>query len=179
MSVSRDIFYKSWNAPTRHVALQFNHPTLLPPVPVVYSPSGTEWTKDYKKASYLSLFQNSGLNPSLVPKQANSKFPNRIPYDYSWPSTKNSLTSRVCGHCGMYFGSIKSMQKHLSYCRTKKESRTVAKSFETRKVRPQKVEARRQKELLCAMAFQKRAWRHAKGSYMKTWWSVTRGNRWF
>ena len=98
--------------------------------------------------SYLSLFQNIALQASLTPKQAIKKFPKGIPYDYSCPSTKDVLTGRLCYHCGLYFGSIKSNVNHSSYCRAKAEASTAA---VTRKVRPQRVAARRQKELLCAL----------------------------
>ena len=128
---------------------------LPPPLPVVYSSTGIEWAKDDKEASYLSLFQNIALNGSLLPKHASTKFPKGVPYDYSCPSTKDTLTDRVCMYCGLYFGSIKSKQNHSSYCRTK-ESRAVGDEQHggTRKVRPQRVAARHQKELLCAISFQ-------------------------
>ena len=54
----------------------------------------------------------------------NTKFPKGVPYDYSCPSTKDTLIDRVCMYCGLYFGSIKLKQNHSSYCRTK-ESRAV------------------------------------------------------
>ena len=62
-------------------------------------------------------------------------------------------------YCDLYFGSIKSKQNHSSYCRTN-ESRAVGDEQHggTRKVRPQRVAARLQKELLCAMAFQELEW---------------------
>ena len=65
-------------------------------------------------------------------------------------------------YCGPYFGSIKSKQNHSSYCRTK-ESRAVGdeQHSRTRKVRPQRVAACRQKDLLCAMAFQELEWHAA------------------
>ena len=126
-----------------------------PPIPVVYSQNGIEWAKDDKETSYISLFQNIALQASLTPKQAIKKFPKGIPYDYSCPSTKDVLTGRLCYHCGLYFGSIKSNVNDSSYCRTKAEASTAV---VTRKVRPQRVAARRQKELLCAMAFQELKW---------------------
>ena len=61
--------------------------------------------------------------------------------------------------CGLCFGSIKSKENHASYCRTK-ESRAVGdeQNCGTRKVRPQRVVARRRKELLCVMAFEELEW---------------------
>ena len=54
---------------------------------------------------------------------------------------------------------MKSKQNHFSYCRTK-ESRAVGAEQHrgTRKIQPQRVAARRQKELHCAMAFQELEW---------------------
>ena len=69
---------------------------LPPPLSVVYSSTGIKWAKDDKEASYLSLFQNIALNGSLLPKHASTKFPKNVPYDYSCPSTKDTLTDRVC-----------------------------------------------------------------------------------
>ena len=128
---------------------------LPPPLPVVYSLTGIKWAKDDTEASYLSLFQNIALNGSLLPKHANTKFPKGFSYDYSCLSAKDTLTDSVCMYCDLYFGSIKSKQNHSSYLRTK-ESRAVGDEQHggTRKVQPQRVAARRQKELLCAMAFQ-------------------------
>ena len=79
--------------------------------------------------------------------------------NYSCPSTKDILTGRVCMYCGLYFGTIKSKQNHSSYCRTK-ESRTVGDEQHggTRQVRPQRVAAGLQKEMLCSMALQELEW---------------------
>ena len=86
-------------------------------------------------------------------------FSKGVPYDYCCPSTKDTLTDRVCMYCGLYFGRTKSKQNHSSYCRTN-ESCAVGDEQHggTRKVRPQRVAARGQKELLCAMAFQALEW---------------------
>ena len=74
-----------------------------------------------------------------------------------------------------YFRSIKSKQNHSSYCQAK-ESPAVGDEQHagTRKVRPQRVAARCQKELLCAMAFQGClfwAWRNVRGFL---WTNVTK-----
>ena len=131
------------------IPLEDNERFLPPPLPVVYSSTGIEWAKDDKEASYLSLFQNIALNGSLLPKYANTKFLKGVPYDYSCSLTKDTLTDCVYMYCGLYFGSIKSKKNHPSYCRTK-ELCTVGdeQHGRTRKVRPQRVVARRQKELL-------------------------------
>ena len=79
--------------------------------------------------------------------------------DYSCPSTKDTLTDRFCMYCGLYFLSIKLKQNHSSYCRIK-ELRAVGDEQHggSRKVRPQRVAARPQKELFRAMVFQQLEW---------------------
>ena len=72
----------------------FECSNLPPPLPVVCSSAGIEWAKEDKKASFLSLFKNIGLNGSLLPKH--TKLPKGVPYDYSCPSIKDTLTDRIC-----------------------------------------------------------------------------------
>lgn len=131
---------------------------LPPPLPVTYDKKGgIEWAKDDKEAKYLSLFQNLALNASLIPTRAIDKHPKGIPYDYSCPSTKDCLADRTCKYCGLYFGSIKSKQNHSITCRNR-ETTPCLRIEQPRRVRPQRVAARRQGELLCAMAFQELEW---------------------
>ena len=66
------------------------------------------------------------------------------------------LQRRVCKQCGLYFEIIKSNQQHSAVCRIN-ESSAVDKIV-PKKVRPQRVAARRQQELLCVMAFQELEW---------------------
>ena len=136
----------------------YERPVLATSLPLVYFATGSEWAKHDKEASYLSLFQNIALNVSLLPKHTNTKFPKGVPYDYSCPSTKDALADRVCIHCGLYFGSIRSKQNHLAYCRSKALNANDEQQIRTRKVRPQRVAAHHQRELLCAIAFQELEW---------------------
>ena len=118
-----------------------------PPLPVVYSSRGIEWEKDDKEATYLSpksqyeIFQGHSLRLFL-------------------PSTNNALMEHVCTHCGLYFGSIKSKQDHSPNSRLKKSAKSSNKQSTqpVRKVQPQRIEARWQKELLCALVFQELEW---------------------
>ena len=127
---------------------------------------GIEWAKDDKEAKYLSLFQYLALNARLIPCRASDKYQKGIPYDYSCPSTKDCLSDHICKYCGLYFGSIKSKQNHSSSCR-KKESTPSVNIEQPRKVRPQRVAARHQKELLCAMAFQELEWHAIEDVYFE------------
>ena len=90
----------------------------LPPrIHAVCSSTGIEWAKDDKKPTYLSLFQNVALKGNLFPKHVSTKFPRGIPYDYSCPTMKDAPIERVCKHCSLYFGSIKSKQDYSQNCR--------------------------------------------------------------
>ena len=82
------------------------------------------------------LKHSLSLNLKFILKQKhgnrNTKFPNGLPYDYFCLPTKDTLTDCLCMYCGLYFGSIKSKQNHLSYCQTK-ESHIVNNTAEQEK----------------------------------------------
>ena len=89
-------------------------------------------------------------------KKQKKEFLKGIPSYYSYPLTKDILERRVCKQCGLYFKSTKSNQQHSAVYRMN-ESSTFDKIV-PKKVRPQRVAARRQQELLCVMAFQELKW---------------------
>ena len=121
------------------------------PLPVVHTRNGIEWAKDDKDATYLSLYQNISLQNALMPAQATKKFPKGIPYDYSCPSVdQDMIKRRMCSHCSINFSSLKAKLLDGASCRVT-ESRI---ENTTERVRPLRVAARRQRELLCVMAFQ-------------------------
>ena len=102
-----------------------------------------------------TLFQNVALKGNILPKHISTNFPTGIPNDCSYPSTKDAILERVCKHCSLYFSSIKPKQNHSANCRSKKSDKSSDKQSTRplRKVQPQRIEARLQKELFCAMAF--------------------------
>ena len=116
---------------------------------------GVEWVKDDKDAKYLSLYQNMSLRNTLMPSQASKKYPKGLPYDYSCPSVKQDVIKRrLCSSCGLYFGTIKANTLHKASCRvTEVRTENV-----TERVRPMRIAARRQRELLCVMALQEMEW---------------------
>ena len=132
------------------------------PLPVVSFSIGIEWAKDDKEGTYLSLFQNVALKGNLLPKHVSTKFPRDIPipYDYSYSSANDALIERVSTHCDLYFRSIKSKLNHSLNCKSKKSAKSSDKQStqSMRKLRPQRIEAHHQKELLCAMTFQELEW---------------------
>ena len=88
-----------------------------------------------------------------MPTQITKQYPKRIPYDLSCPSAKGAIQKRLCCSCGIYFGTIKAVNKHKRCCN---QAGQVVEE-ETR-VRPTRIAARRQRELLCVMAMQELEW---------------------
>ena len=74
---------------------------------------------------------------------------------YSCPSVKEDVIKRrLCSSCGLYFGTIKPNTLHKASCRvTEVRTENV-----TERVRPMRIAARRQRELLCVMALQEMEW---------------------
>ena len=149
ISVSCNTFYKLSNALTACCSpFQSSYLKLMkdrflpPPLPVVFSSTVIEWTKDDKEATHFSLLENVALKDYLLPKHVITKFSRGIPYDYSCLSTKDALKERVWKHYGLYFGSIKSKQNHSPNCTLKKSHKSSDKQSTQpmRKVQP-KIEA--------------------------------------
>ena len=124
---------------------------LPPPLPVVLSRNRIEWAKDDKDVTYLSLYQNISLQNALMPPQAAKELPKGIPYHYSCPSVdQDMIKRRMCSHCGLYSSSLKAKSLHDASCRvTEGRIENI-----TERVRPLRVAAHRQRELLCVLTFQ-------------------------
>ena len=94
--------------------------------------------------------------PGRVTERAH---PKELPHDYSCPSVPSeTLTRRTCSHCGRYFASITRRASHQAAC--ERGSVEVPKDLpvEPVRIRPIRVAARRQKELLCVMGMQEMEW---------------------
>ena len=64
------------------------------------------------------------------------------------------IKRRMCSHCGLYFSSLKAKSlQGASYRVTEGRIENT-----TERVRPLRIAARRQRELLCVMAFQEMEW---------------------
>ena len=128
---------------------------LPPPKPVVHTRNGIKWAKDYKNVTYLFLYQNISLQNALIHAQATKKFSTRILCDCSCPSVEQDMIKRrMCSHCGLYLSSLKAKSLHGASCRVT-EGRT---ENTTERVQPLRVAGRRQRYLLCVMAFQEMEW---------------------
>ena len=95
-------------------------------------------------------------------------FPKGIPYDYSCPAVQNIMERRLYSKCGLYLASVKEVSLHEQMHKRQKTtpsdipyeppSKQSTETVQTPRLRPQRVAARRQKELLCAFQFQEFEW---------------------
>ena len=117
--------------------------------------------KHDKDLNYLSLLQNISINKNL-PNRATKESPRGVTYYLHW-LVHNALLTRIYVHYGLHFGSTKQKKSHVKYYRARKGTDQISswegESFEWwLRVRPQRVEALRQKELLCVMVTQELEW---------------------
>ena len=117
---------------------------LPPPVPVTNTGGLRCTTAKETGARFPPLF----LTLSLQRVGDSEKQERGAPYDGHCPSVERALASRVCVKCGKYHGSATSRQAHQRWC-----ARSVQ-SMPLPKVRPVRVAARRQRELMCIIATQ-------------------------
>ena len=141
---------------------------LPPPISVTRTTtSGLKWVKRDVDAHYLSLTQNLALKAQLG-VTALKNFPKCIPYDCSCPAAQNIMERRLCSKCGLYLASIKEVSLHEQMHKKQKTtpsdipseppSKQSAETVQPPRLRPQRVAARQQKELLCAFQFQELEW---------------------
>ena len=69
--------------------------------------------------------------------------PQNYVYDFACPSIQGLIKKRTCGSCGQYFASLKSLKYHGKCCQEGNRQEL--------KVRPVRVAARRQRELMCQL----------------------------
>ena len=89
-------------------------------------------------------------------------FPKGIPYDYSCPVVQEFINRRLCSTCGLYLASLKELASHKKLHKENEEQSQRNENDppppqEPRR-RPQRIAARRQRELLCAFQFQELEW---------------------
>ena len=96
-----------------------------------------------------SLFVRLVISNDIFPRSASS-YGDELPYDFACPSMQKSLRQRVCKKCGLYHASVKSLNSHKRICR----HNAAAPTEEPRvQVRPVRVAAKRQRELMCAIRY--------------------------
>jgi hypothetical protein len=120
---------------------------LPPPLPVIQSSEGLkipERTTDGSSHKFPSLFAAQSVKvDDILPRSSN---PYRsIPYDLYCPSIQSVLSDRICKKCHAYFASLVMLRSHSSS--HKQES-----IIPPKRIRPQRVAARRQRELMVIIA---------------------------
>ena len=130
----------------------------LPPLfPLVQSSEGLVIpdVKDTNSIeSFPSLFLALSLKfDDLLPKAA--KEFKVLPFDLFCPSIQSCLKDRICKVCHVYFASQVMMKKHFVHAHTKKKNPPVEPTIQ--RVRPLRVAARRQRELMVVIARQENA----------------------
>ena len=120
---------------------------LPPPLPLIQGEYGLEIAdrnSDSSTHNFSSLFVNLSLKiEEMLPRSA--MVFKVMPYDLFCPSVQSSLLDRVCKTCSIYFASLVILRQHISA-----QHKQVTPSV--KKVRPVRVAARRQRELMVVIA---------------------------
>ena len=95
------------------------------------------------------------MNADILPRSAAS-YPKGIPFDFTCPNMQDKLMQRVCKQCELYHASVKSVKGHEVVCKqgALAQSSTQDKSATPwPRVRPVRVAAKRQRELMCVIQY--------------------------
>ena len=124
---------------------------LQPPLPLVQTSDGLQCSLDDSHVCYPYVFVNMALDKSFLSSRALKKFPKGLPYDFACPTMQNILPKRICVKCGKYFASVNSLRSHAASCSSGSKDATSAVSRGL--VRPQRLAAKRQRELVCVLRY--------------------------
>lgn len=112
------------------------------PVPIVQSSDGLRAATGEEPQLFPSMFVLNSVNiKDLLPKSL--LVYKTIPHDLYCPSLKSALKDRICSSCGLYFASQVMLNDH-------KKVHNVSSSI--KKVRPIRIAAKRQRELMAVIA---------------------------
>ncbi|KAK9874058.1 hypothetical protein WA026_002413 [Henosepilachna vigintioctopunctata] len=110
---------------------------LPPPVLIKQMSNGYVTTeKDDIEGKFAPLLLQLSL------KLSSSSHLKQVPYDSYCPSVEGYLCKRSCGFCGLYFASYKATNQHKQLHKKQHEVPIA-------KIRPQRIAARRAREILC------------------------------
>lgn len=116
---------------------------LPPPVPLLQTDDGLrapDIGHIVEQARFPSVFLLRNLDSSFLPRSAtNFKI---LPYDTYCPSVQTVLIRRICKKCGLYHSSLSALKIHLRQCGIQEEPP---------RIRPVRVAARRQRELMAVI----------------------------
>ena len=129
---------------------------LPPPIPVAQTTEGLKAPDKHEDScsyKFPSMFVSQILKPDdILPTAKNCfKIP---PYDLYCTSVESCLTDRVCKVCNMYFASKVMLTKHLGvHAAIRADAvQTMAAAAAPQRIRPLRVSARRQRELMVVIA---------------------------
>lgn len=101
------------------------------------------------------MFTTVQIGRKALSERASKKYEKGLPHDFACPTVQNDLHKRTCVTCGLYFGTITSLKSHKHHCAKQKQDgpKTHAATDRPIKVRPVRVAARRQRELMCIISY--------------------------
>ncbi len=102
---------------------------------------------DFEKYCFPSLFLSLNVNRELLPRS--TRVFKAFPYDLYNPSLQSQLLERICKHCFLYFASMVMLKNHMRI--HKKDRYDIPVEIQTR-IRPIRVAAKRQRELMVIIA---------------------------
>lgn len=120
------------------------------PIPLCQTEEGLKAPIDRSDAAHSqfpSLFAAQVLKPDAILPRSVRNF-KVLPYDLYCPSVQSVLTNRICKICGMYFATHVMLKKHCNGVH-KTEGKVLP---EVARVRPLRIAARRQRELMAIIA---------------------------
>ena len=101
--------------------------------------------------------QNLAMKDQLN-SAALKKFPRGVPYDYRCPAVQDVVNRRLCSTYGIYFASTKEVTNLKPIHNVRRQMQKENDPPPLPRPRPQRVAAKRQGELLCALEFQELEW---------------------
>jgi hypothetical protein len=128
------------------------------PIPIKPTPDGLKYDMSGKIPSLWLNQSISTLENPVMTERLRRKY-TVIPYDIACPTITDKLDKRVCKYCHKYFASIKSVNNHLSTCDSRTGIPATRPTPDTRiQVRPQRLAARRQREMMCVLVHNNFEW---------------------
>ncbi|XP_032779890.2 uncharacterized protein LOC116918320 [Daphnia magna] len=101
--------------------------------------------ENFESHKFPSLFAGQLLKMDIILPRSTHSF-KVLPYDLYCPSIQSLLVVRCCKTCHLYFASVAILKKHMAI------HREQAVSLNAPKMRPMRVAARRQRELMAVIA---------------------------
>lgn len=116
---------------------------LPPPLPLLQTEDGLKAAEPGSKGDgkFVSVFLTQTLSSRVHPRSVSAY--KLLPYDAYCPSVQPVINRRICKKCGLYHASLSSLKMHQRLCGVQ--------DIVTR-IRPTRIAARRQRELMAIIA---------------------------